>query len=42
MKRVRLPIGDWTLSPYEVYKGCTEGAADKISEIMDICAKYSI
>ena len=27
---VRLPIGDWTLTPYGPYVGCTDGATDKI------------
>ena len=30
VKRVRLPIGDWTLTPYGPYVGCMDGAADYI------------
>ena len=27
---VRLPIGDWTLRQYEAYKGCMDGADEKV------------
>jgi len=39
---VRLPIGDFTLSPYGPYVGCTDGAAEKIMWMLDTCAKYNI
>lgn len=26
IRRVRLPIGDWTMNPYGPYKGCMDGA----------------
>ena len=39
---VRLPIGDWTLDPYGPYVGCMDGAADKITWVLDTCAKYNI
>lgn len=39
---VRLPIGDWTFNPYGPYKGCMDGAMDKISWAMDTFAKYNI
>jgi len=39
---VRLPIGDWTLSPYGPYKGCMDGAADKIDWLFDVAARYNI
>jgi glucan 1,3-beta-glucosidase len=32
---LRLPIGDWTLKPYGPYVGCTDGAADKITWLLD-------
>ena len=39
---VRLPIGDWTLKQYEAYKGCMDGAADKIDWFLDTADKYGI
>lgn len=42
VKRVRLPIGDWTLDPYGPYVGCMNGAAEKIDWMMDTCHKYGI
>ena len=39
---VRLPIGDWTLKAYGPYVGCTEGAADKITWLLDTAQKYNI
>lgn len=39
---IRLPIGDWTLSPYGPYVGCMDGAADKIQWFLDECHKYGI
>jgi len=39
---IRLPVGDWTLNPYDVYVGCMDGAAEKIDWFYDMCAKYNI
>lgn len=39
---VRLPIGDWTTTPYGPYIGCMDGAAEKITWFLDTCAKYNI
>ena len=39
---VRLPIGDWTLTPYGPYVGCTDGATEKIEWFLDTCAKYGL
>ena len=39
---IRLPIGDWTLSPYGPYVGCMDGAEDKIQWFLDTCKKYNI
>ena len=39
---VRIPIGDWTLKPYGPYKGCMDGAAEKIEWAMDEFAKVGI
>lgn len=39
---VRLPLGDWTLSPYGPYTGCMDGAEEKIDWFLDTCAKYGI
>ena len=39
---VRIPIGDWTLKPYGKYKGCTDGAAEKIDWALDQFAKHNI
>jgi len=39
---VRLPLGDWTLKPYGPYVGCTEGAKDKITWLLDTAEKYNI
>ena len=38
VKRVRIPIGDWTVNQYSHYKGCMDGAADEIKKMLDICA----
>jgi glucan 1,3-beta-glucosidase len=42
VEMVRLPIGDWTLKPYGPYVGCTDGAKDKITWLLDTCEKYNI
>lgn len=39
---IRLPVGDWTLSPYGPYVGCMDGAADKIQWFLDTCKTYNI
>eukprot|EP00806_Schmidingerella_arcuata_P000787 Macronucleus_171.p1 GENE.Macronucleus_171~~Macronucleus_171.p1 ORF type:complete len:405 (+),score=195.34 Macronucleus_171:1-1215(+) len=39
---VRLPIGDWTLKPYGPYVGCTDGAKDKITWLLDTAQRYNI
>ena len=39
---VRLPIGDWTTTPYGPYIGCMDGAAEKITWALDTFAKYNI
>ncbi len=39
---VRLPIGDWTLTPYGPYKDCMDGAAEKIQWFLDTCSRYGI
>jgi glucan 1,3-beta-glucosidase len=39
---VRLPIGDWTTTPYGPYVGCMDGAREKITWFLDTCAKYNI
>lgn len=39
---VRLPIGDWTTTPYGPYVGCMDGAAQKVSWFMDTAAKYGL
>ena len=39
---VRLPIGDWTLKPYGVYKGCMDGAKEEIDWFLKTCDKYGI
>ena len=39
---VRLPIGDWTLTPYGPYVGCTDGATENIEWFLDPCAKYGL
>jgi len=39
---IRLPIGDWTLNPYGPYVGCMDGAAEKITWMLDMCEKYNI
>lgn len=30
IKRVRLPIGDWTINKYGPYEGCMDGDVEKI------------
>lgn len=42
IEMVRLPIGDWTLTPYGPYIGCMDGATEKIDWLLDTAAKYSI
>jgi glucan 1,3-beta-glucosidase len=39
---VRVPIGDWTTTPYGPYVGCMDGAAEKIEWLLDTCAEYGI
>ena len=39
---VRLPIGDWTLKQYGPYKGCTDGAKEKIHWALDKFAEHGI
>ena len=39
---IRVPIGDWTLKAYGPYVGCTEGAADKVTWLLDMAKKYNI
>jgi len=42
IKRVRLPIGDWTINQYNHYKGCMDGAAEKIEWMLDTCFQHQI
>ena len=42
VKIVRLPIGDWTLTPYGPYVGCMDGAEDYIQWMFDTCAENGI
>lgn len=43
VEMVRLPIGDWVLGgSYEPYRGCFNGAAEKIDWFMDTAAKNGI
>ena len=39
---IRVPMGDWTLKPYGPYVGCTEGATDKITWLLDTAEKYNL
>ena len=39
---VRIPIGDWTLKPYGIYKGCMDGAEEKIQWALDHLHKNGI
>jgi len=39
---IRLPIGDWTLTQYDHYVGCMDGAPEKIDWFMDMAQKYNI
>ena len=39
---VRLPIGDWSITPYGPYIGCMDGAAEKIDWFLDTAAKYGL
>ena len=39
---IRVPIGDWTLKPYDSYIGCTEGAVDKIDWLLEMADYYHI
>jgi glucan 1,3-beta-glucosidase len=42
VKIARLPIGDWTTTPYGPYVGCMDGAAEKIRWFLDTAEKYGI
>lgn len=42
IRRVRLPIGDWTMEPYGPYVGCMDGAKTKIAWFLDIALKYNL
>jgi glucan 1,3-beta-glucosidase len=42
IKMIRVPIGDWTLNPYGPYKGCMDGAKEKIDWLYDMAAKYGL
>lgn len=39
---VRVPIGDWTLNQYGPYKGCMDGADEKIQWLLDTCQNFGI
>ena len=39
---IRVPIGDWTLKQYGPYVGCTDGAEDKVTWLLDTAEKYNI
>ena len=39
---IRVPIGDWTLKPYGPYVGCTEGAKERVSWLLDMSEKYNL
>lgn len=42
VKRIRLPIGDWTINQYGPYVGCMDGAADYIDWLFDLCEQLQI
>lgn len=42
IKRVRLPIGDWTMNKYGPYVGCMDGDVERIQWLLDTCFKYQI
>ena len=42
VEAVRLPIGDWTTTPYGPYIGCMDGAKEKIQWFLDLCTTYNI
>ena len=39
---IRVPIGDWTLKPYGPYVGCTDGAKDRVSWLLNAAERYNI
>ena len=39
---LRVPIGDWTITPYGPYVGCMDGAAERVSWILDTAQKYNL
>ena len=42
VEMLRVPIGDWTLTPYGPYIGCMDGAKEKIDWLMKMAEKYSM
>lgn len=42
VKRIRLPIGDWTMKQYGPYVDCMEGVLDRVKWLMDLCFQYGI
>ena len=42
VQMVRLPIGDWTVMPYSVYKGCMDGADMRVQWALDTASRYNI
>jgi glucan 1,3-beta-glucosidase len=42
VQMVRLPIGDWTVMPYSVYKGCMDGADKRVQWALDTASRYNI
>ena len=42
VKRVRLPVGDWTVMPYGPYEDCMRGALEKIKWALDKCFENDI
>ena len=45
---VRIPIGDWMFTPYDVYDEvedgvrCNDGARDELDRVLNLCAKHGI
>ena len=39
---IRVPIGDWTLNQYGPYVGCTDGAKEKISWLLETSEKVGL
>jgi len=39
---LRLPVGDWMWEPYEPFEGCTDGALDKIDELLMWAERYDM